>query len=1177
MTGDSGRNVWNDIRRLSDLIEVRSGETPKLREGERRDVAILFLDLKDFTAMSEDMDPEALYELLNSVMKTLSNVVEAYGGYVDKIQGDSIMALFGARRTDENDSTRAVHCAMRMLDTIAEANDILEQVGVRMGARVGISYGTVTVAPDPSGHLTAIGDEVNLASRLEETAPENTIQVSAQVRKHCGEVFKWEDLGQRQIRGRKKTAHVYRPLGPGALQQTRWERAARVARSPLVGRDGEMDNLRRLWKRQVSGELGQNRLGRSRHLLALLSGEAGIGKSRMVHEFIMELKAKKEPFKLLFGRTLSYAQQPYWLWITLLRGYFKIDLGEEDAAATLDSKLRELAAASGHETLMESKPFLASLLSIQVEDPAFASLDPETRHSETLMAVRNFVEAVARTNRVLMVLEDLHWMDSASREVLDFVVANGATEDPVFFLCVFRPVWDVGQRLVPEAYENSAEVWDIGLQAVPEQGCRELIGHMLEPGYPGAVEDFLLERSGGNPFFLEELVLDLIEGGILEESQEGWRFTSPPEDVYIPSTLNSLIRSRIDRLQPEYRDGLQHCSVLGMDFLMKLYRRLHEKLTGSGKPDEIVSELTRRDFLRTVVGSQDTKLIFRHFLIHDSVYDTLLHRNRRILHRYAAEAIEELFADESEDLASLIAHHWERAGNREKALHWGLKALESCRRTFQNEEVLKWARKLVEWLGEDQENTDELIGVLSRQQDTLRLMGRREEQAEVISRITSLAESSGSDEHMALAFMLGGSYKSLEGRIDEAQEDLQKALELTPEPSRAPVYYHQGDNYFRGSRYPEALECNRRVLALTDDYVLKTRVELSTAFICSIMGRQGEMEEHLSRAWNLIEENAGSGLSLLRAQYFARYAGLLGDRGDIDRSLEYYIRSLELFRNCGDLSGEAMVLNNMHGIYSAKGDYGRSLEVMLETARIYTETGEQLGIAIAWYNIASTYMMMKQSDMARDYFHRYLDLSDRISNELGEAYGNFGLGGLYRSEGQTDRAAEHLKRAIEVFRRLGGREMEGAAGITLAHVLAEAGRSRQAREVLDELRESGLGSGFESTIKYLEGLILLEEAEGDPDKLESGTGMICASLEDTDDLERSDVAGRNVRLAAALEELGRRGDCREALCRGSKLLGRMLREVDPAFIDDVIEFEDLSRFLALCNEAGCPVDLPSHD
>jgi len=1167
-------NLWNDLRKLSDIVEVRSGETPRLREGDRRDVAILFLDLKDFTTLSEGMDPETLYDLVTSIMKTLSDVVEAYGGYVDKIQGDSIMALFGAKHADENDSIRAVTCGMKMLDTIREVNSILADVDVSINARVGISCGTVTVAPDPSNHLTAIGDEVNLASRLEDMAEVNTIQVSSQVRKHCGDVFEWEDLGLREVRGRKKSIHAYRPAGPGEVQRARWERASRVARSPLVGRENEMEELRRTWKRQVSGELGQNRLGGSRQLVVLLCGEAGIGKSRLIHEFMMEVRSGEDPFTLLFGQTLSYAQQPFWLWITLIRNHFGIVMGEQNALIRLDIEINELVKASGHKALLNSKPFIAALLSIPVNDPAFTALDRETRHSETVMAIRNLIEAIACTGRTVIILEDLHWIDSASREVLDFVVANCSISEPMLIFCLHRPVWDSCSSIASTIHENSAELREMTLSAVPEKGCRKLIRHMLDTGYPSEVEDFLLSSSGGNPFFLEELVLDLIEAGTLEEQGGSWLFTSPPEDVYIPTSLNSLIRSRIDRLQPEYRGGLQHCSVLGMDFLMKLYRRLHEKLMGTGQPEDIVSELTRRDFLRTVGDSQEIKFIFRHFLIHNSAYDTLLHRNRRLLHRYAAEAIEELFPEESEDLASLIAHHWERAGNRQQAMKWGLKALQSCRRNFQNEEGLQWAEKLTGWLEEtveEPETTGILLDVLRKKQDILHLLGRPDEQGVVLDQIVELSEKSGQDSHRALAFMLTGSFKSLNGQIDEAQTDFEKALELTAEEDRASVYYHQGDNYFRGSRYPEALECNGKVLLLTDDYILKTRVELSTAFIYRIMGRANEVENHLAEAWKLIEANAGSGLSIQRARYFARYATFLEDRGETDRALEFFNRSLELFRKCGDLSGEAMVLNNVHGLYSSKGDYGKSLDTMLETARIRTQTGEQLGLAIAWYNIALTYQQMHDNEKALQYFDMYLNLSTKISNELGEGFGNYGLGALWRSEGDLKKTEYHFRKAAEVFGRLGSMDMAESARFNLALMFAESGRTTDSNEILDELTGDDKENSFGSSLKYAKGLISYADAEGDSSQLTAAVDLIRESLGNLDDLSRTDVADRSSRLASMLEELGRNSERDKALCRGSKLLGEMLEAVAPEFLSDVIEYENLSGFISLCEEAGCPV------
>jgi class 3 adenylate cyclase/tetratricopeptide (TPR) repeat protein len=1172
-------SLWSDIRRLSDVIEVRSGETPRLRDGDRREVAILFLDLKDFTTISEEMDPETVYDLVTSVMKTLSDVVEAYGGYVDKIQGDSIMALFGARRAEENDSIRAVTCAVKMLDTIVDVNGILSDVDVSIDARVGITYGTVTVAPDPSGHLTAIGDEVNLASRLEATAEINTIQVSSQVRRQCGDVFEWKDLGEREVRGRKKPVHVYRPLGPGSVQHARWERASRVARSPLVGRDAEMERLRGVWHRQTSGEVGKNRLGGSRQLAIFLSGEAGIGKSRLMHEFLTEVRASSGRMNLLQGQTLSYAQQPFWLWITLIRSHFGLAMGDQNAGVRLDIVLKDLVHSSGNTALLDSRPFIASLLSIPVDDPSFEALDRESRHRETIMAIRSLIEAIAGSCRTVILLEDLHWIDSASREALDFVLRNCSTAEPVLFFCLYRPVWDTGTPIEEEQYADSVEVFDMRLAPVPEKGCRELIRHMLESGYPEEVEEFLLKRSGGNPFFLEELVLDLIEAGVLEEIEGTWQFTAPSDEVYIPSTLNSLIRSRIDRLQPEYRGGLQHCSVLGMDFLMKLYRRLHEKLMGSGEPEDIISELTRRDFLRTAGDSQEIKFIFRHFLIHDSAYDTLLHRNRRILHRYAAESIEELFSEESEDLASLIAHHWERAGNRQQAMKWGLKALTTCRRNFQNEEGLLWADKLAAWFSEEEgeEALDVLIDILRRKQDILGLLGRRDEQQEVIDRLGELAEGSGCDRHRALVHMLQGSCRSIDGLNEEAQADFEKALALTPERERAQIYSVQGDNYFRQSRYPEALECDGKVLELTDDYVLKTRTELSIAFIYSIMGRRDKVEEHLAEAWKLLEENAGTGPSIQRARYFARYAGFLHDGGESEKALEYYNRALEIFRKCGDLSGESMVLNNMHSIYYTIGDYGKSLDTILESVRIDSQTGDRLATAIAYYNTALTYQQMKDSDSAREYFDRYLDLSVRISNELGIGYGNFGLAGLFEEEGDTDSAIAYYRKAIEVFDALGSMAMAFETRLKLASVYAGCGRPGEARELLDWLAGHGLESGEESSISYLRGLICIAEASGRREELEKAAGYICDSLGKPGDLTRTDVAARNVKLAGLLRELGRDEECGSALGRGSKALGVMMKDVDPRFVSDVIEYENLSGFLSLCESAGCAVELPSRE
>ncbi len=1166
-------SLRNDLLKLSNSIDVPLSETPRLKEGERRDVAVLFLDLKDFTSMSEGMDSEILYEMITSVMRILAEVVERYGGYVDKIQGDSIMALFGARKANEEESASAVSCGLKMIETIGELKDILKEISVNISARVGISYGMVTVAPDPSEHLTAIGDVVNLASRLENQAVPGTILVTDMVMRQCGDLFEWRDLGLTKIRGRKESVHIYSPTGPGSIQKARWERAARVARSPLVGRRHEMSLLADIWKTQTEGDVGRNRLGGSRHVCVGICGEAGIGKSRLIHEFLKDVTSSDESIHLLVGQTLSYAQQPFWLWITLFRSYFGIIMGVEDASDILSRGLNELVEHTGDESLHRTEPYLASLLSIQKPGEAVIETDDENRHLETMMAIRSVVQAIASTARTVLVLEDLHWIDSASRETLEFLLANCRTDNPLLLLCLYRPLWESCDSVIESIPEASAEKLEIELDIVHDEECRELVRYMLDTKLHKEVEDFLIIRSGGNPFFLEELVLDLIETGSLVENEHGWCFSSPPENIYIPSSLNNLVRSRIDRLQPLFRIGLQHCSVLGMDFLMKLYRRLHEKLNIEGRADKIMDELTRRDFLRNVDDSSGLKYIFRHFLIHDSAYDTLLHRNRRIIHRFAAEAIEELFAGESADLSPVIAHHWERAGNRKMALSWGLKALGTCRKTYQNEEGLTWVTKLSGWLEKEPRNlntTEMQFRVFEAKQSILSILGRREEQELAIREMFSIAERTEDTTHLAEAHSIRGQFLSVTGKMSEAQADFDRAMELTPD--EAHICMLMGENYFRRSMYPESLECYRKVMENTNDFLLKTRVELSTAFIYRITGRTAESEAHLTVAGDLIRKNTMGELPLLRAMYYTRLADFESDNGSTESSISHYGMAIDLYRSCGDMAGEAMVLNNMHWIYSQTGDYEKSLETLEEVVKINREIDEALGIAIAYYNIAETYMEMGSLDDAEEYYRLYLELSDQIDNDIGEGYGTLGMGYLHMEMGDIIRAEKFFIESSEVFRRLGGKEMETVARIALITLYLKNDRTDDAIRMLETLGHGSFSTSVQNSIHFIRGLVeFTSSSPEDENNLERVVSHFRASLGEPDHCDRIEIAERYTALGRVLALLGREEQRLEILAQGSGILAEKLQMVQPRFREMIVSKNEIRSFMKLCCDAGVPV------
>jgi tetratricopeptide (TPR) repeat protein len=848
-------------------------------------------------------------------------------------------------------------------------------------------------------------------------------------------------------------------------------------------------------------------------------------------------------------------------------------MGMENASEVLSRGLDDLIKHTGDESLHSTEPYLASLLSIQKPGEAVIETDDENRHRKTMMVIRSVVGAIASTARTVLVLEDLHWIDSASRETLEFLIANCRTDKPLLLLCLYRPLWESCGSIFESIAEASAEKQELILDIVPDEGCRDLIRHMLDSKPHEDVEDFLITRSGGNPFFLEELILDLIETGALEENERGWCFSSPPDEIYIPSSLNNLIRSRIDRLQPLYRGGLQHCSVLGMDFLMKLYRRLHEKLSSEGRPDEIMDELTRRDFLRNIDDSSGMKYIFRHFLIHDSAYDTLLHRNRRLLHRFAAEALEELFAGESADLSPVIAHHWERTGNRKMSLLWGLKALATCRKTYQNQEGLSWVTKLSAWLEQEPQNrstAEKQFQVFKAKQIILSILGRREEQELSIRELFAIAGNTGDSTQLAEAHTIRGQYLSVTGKMSEAQADFDTALELTSDEARVCLLI--GENYFRRSMYAESLECYRKVLVNTNDFFLKTRVELSTAFICRIMGRTAESEAHLTVAGDLIRENEKGELPLLRARYYTRLADFESANDSTENSINHYGMAIDLFRNCGDMAGEAMVLNNMHWIYSRTGDLEKSLETLEEVVKIDREIDEALGIAIAYYNIAETYMEMDRLDEAEEYYWLYLELSEQIDNHLGEGYGTYGLGYLFMEKGDLLNAEKFFTQSSEVFSRLGGKEMETVARIALITLYIKDGRIDDARRILETLGQGSFSTSVQNSIHFMRGLVACKSSSSeDESALERAASHFRSSIDAPDHCNRIEIAERCTALASVLGLLGREDQRLEALTQGSEMLTEKLQMVHPKFRKIIFSKRKICGFMELCSEAGVPV------
>ncbi|MBN2585788.1 MAG: tetratricopeptide repeat protein [Candidatus Fermentibacteraceae bacterium] len=962
----------------------------ELRPGERRDIAVLFLDLGGFTALSERLDHEAVHDISKGVMDALVDITEKYGGYVDKIEGDRIMVLFGARKSGENDSERAVSCALLMLSAIGTANEILSDTGVPITARIGINSGPVTVAPDAIGHLTAIGRTVNLASRMEEAALENTILLPDTVREKCLELFHWEDIGFVDLKGISRPVHAFRPTERVSYSTPRWERLSRVNFAGFVGRERELGALKELMNRQMSRDTGRNRLGGSRHIVVEVKGEAGIGKSRLVHEFILDSIDDDPSALVLQGQTLSYAQPAYHLWVGILRGLLKVDPSCRLEYRELSRRIIEF---TDDDDLSDSLPFLAELLSIRSGDRRLSDLDSSAIALETRIAFRNLLKALASGRRLIVVLDDLQWIDSTCRGVLEFVTGNCATDIPILFILISRFERDDGRPVKFDIKPGYAQLEELTVSTMEEEDCRGIITRMLSGiceeetvRVSERTESFLLRQSQGNPFFLEELVLELVESGLLQLKDGEWSFSRSIDDIYVPSSLTGLLQSRLDRLPEDQRGSLQKSSVLGFEFRLSLYSSLLDQLGIRENTAAVFSSLERRQFLLDKGALKERAYEFRHILIHDTVYSTILASNRKVLHRLTARLIEEGLEGDDRETAELLTHHWEMAGDREKAIRWGMVSLGQTVATYQHERALELSDKLETWILEkplDKGSVSCLLEVMLGRQSTLDILGRRREQEELLVSMKELADSWDVPEWKARIQSSLGSIYRMTGRMDEAEACYRTALESARETGR------EG---FQGK-----VLCNLGILS---------RI-------------RGDLEGAGRYFHDALEKNQESGDPRVEGVILGNLGNFYFDQGLLEKSVEYYQRALALTREVGDRRSEGIALGNLGNPLIDIGEVDQALDHYRQALRLHREIGNRRSEGITLVNLGVLYYERDRFEEARECYEKALEINVETGNRRVEAITLASLALLRVRSGDRSGALEYFTEAFSMIETLG--------------------------------------------------------------------------------------------------------------------------------------------------------------
>jgi TOMM system kinase/cyclase fusion protein len=626
---------------------------PQPPEAERRQLTVLFCDLVESTVLASQLDPEEWREVVRAYQEACAKVIARFEGHIAQYLGDGLLVYFGYPLAHEDDAQRAVRAGLGIVEALGQLNTRLAQErGMQLAVRLGIHTGLVVVGEVGGGtrqEQLALGETPNVAARLQGLATPNTLVLSAATLQLLGGFFTYQSLGTHPVKGLAQPVEVYQVLHE-SMARSRLEAAGSTGLTPLVGREQEVALLRERWA-QVKEGLGQ---------VVLLSGEAGIGKSRLVQ--VLKEQVATEPQAWLTPCQCS----PYHQNTAL---YPLIDLLERvvlrfDREESPEQKLRKL---EGHLVqygfpLAEAVPLHASLLSIPLTaDYAHLTISPEQQKQKTLQALLTTLLRIAAQQPVLFVMEDLHWVDPSTLEFLSLLVDQGPTAR-ILALLTFRPDFS-------PPWTGRSHLTQVILHRLPRRQAAEMAGRVAHgKTLPAEVMEQVVARTDGVPLFVEELTKMVLESGLLQEREERYELTGPLPPLAIPTTLHDSLMARLDRLAT-VKALAQLGATLGREFSYALLQAVSpwdEATWGRG-----LHQLVAAEFLYQQGLPPEATYRFKHALIQETAYQSLLRSTRQQYHQRIAQVLEARFPESGETQPELLAHHYTEAGLTEQAIgYW---------------------------------------------------------------------------------------------------------------------------------------------------------------------------------------------------------------------------------------------------------------------------------------------------------------------------------------------------------------------------------------------------------------------------------------------------------------------------------------------------------------------------
>ena len=905
--------------------------------------------------MAENLDPEEWAEIMNEAFEYLTGPVYRYEGTVARLMGDAILAFFGAPIAHEEDPERAILAGLDIVNGIQPfRHRIKDEYDLDFNVRVGINTGPVVVGDVGStqaGEYTAMGDEVNVAARMEQTASPGTVQIAENTHRLVAPLFEFESLGGVEVKGKSEAVQAYRVLARKTEPGRR--RGIEGVSAPMVGREAEAETLRRV--------LQEVREGRGQ--IVCLIGEAGLGKSRRIEELRTEWEEEAGGEQSwVESRGVSYdTTRPYGQFQQRIRKIYGVQ--DSDSPEVVQQKVANAPHGLAPEVHEEIKPLVARavelLLAVRM-DLDQPRLEGEAIKREGHETVLRIWRGLATHSPLVMVFDDLQWVDPASAELLLHLLQL-TEEAPILFLCAFRPerrspAWQVKQAADSDYPHRYTE---INLAPLSDQDSSTLVSSLMSVSdLPTPVRQMILQKAEGNPFFVEEVVRTLLDSGAVRRNggdEMQWNATTNIRDIAIPDNLQALLISRFDRLEDEVRRTLQLAAVIGRSFYYEVLKRVSDATLGL---DKHLSTLQRVEIIREAARIPELEYMFLQELTREAAYNSILRRRCRDFHRQVGEAMETIFEDRLEDQATRLAYHFDEGRDHERALKYHTMAGDAAARIYANAEAVTHYTRAIELTKRVSVSNAQLVHLYTSRGWTLHAMTRFDDALATYHELEALgAERDEPSLELAALLPQATVHSTYTSRFDpEKGEAVSKralalARELKDHEAEARALWNlmllatfARDDPANATTYGE------QSIAIAREHDLKEVLayalnDISRTYFST--GRNDEAWAVLAEARDLWREIGN--LPMLTDNLNSAAAGHFS-AGEFDSALKLATESLEVSESIGNIWGKTASLMSIGPVLIERGELGKGLRLM-EDALPLSEQANFMGPTVVLRSI----------------------------------------------------------------------------------------------------------------------------------------------------------------------------------------------------------------------------------